>query len=160
MNQYSTILNLMTVDECLAVFYDLDHFTECMQNKGWHRYWPNPLTGYLTEATVDLLHDFHACHIWGMNENEGTEEALIVFFHPYHQVIPRLESIRKKVFEIAQDCKADTTLSIGTALGIIHDLKPILHHQNRAFRKDPVLYMAFKALRTAKKRGGNQIIQF
>lgn len=144
----------------VVAFLDLDGFKNCMEVMGWVRWTPNAITGFLTQQLLKFIREFHAVHIWGINEKEGTEEAILIFYHDFEIIIELLENLRKRIKTLARKLKAPTSLSIGVARGRIFDNKPIKHHRKRDFSKDPIRYLAYKALKEAKKKGGNCIIVY
>jgi hypothetical protein len=141
-------------------FLDLDGFGNCMEHMGWTRYSPNIITGFLTLEIQRLIRDYQAIHIWGMNTKEGTEEAILVFFQEIEPVIAIFKEIQENLMQITRTHNVPTSLSVGIANGKVFDFKPITHHRKSDFRKDPTRYLAYKALKRAKKLGGNQIVVY
>jgi hypothetical protein len=156
-SNYSPNLN-PSLSEGTIVFLDLDKFGECMDFMGWTRYTPNEITGFMTEKIMLWISTYFAVHIWGMNEKEGTEEAMLAFFQDPEEIYDLMESFRNEIFLLAQKIKAPTTLSIGISTGLINmdEIKPISHHRQSDISKDPTRRLAFKAIQKAKKMGGNQ----
>ncbi len=154
------ITGLNSPDCGTVVFLDLDGFKNCMDERGWIRWAPNPITGFLTQELMSYIRKFHAVHIWGINEKEGTEEAILIFYQKQEVICDLFEILRKKLNNLAIDLNAPTSLSIGMAYGRIFDTKPIQHHRKRDFSKDPTRYLAYKALKEAKKKGGNCIVVY
>jgi hypothetical protein len=145
-----------------AVFYDLDHFGACMRKMNWSRYVSNPITAYMSYKTLEFISQYHAFHVWGLNEHEGTEEALLIIMQSSDTLLSLLEAFQKEIMQLAFDLNAPTSLSIGVAEGNIEVgcLKPIYRHNNRDFLQHPLYKMALNALKSAKKHGGNRIFIF
>ena len=160
MEQRKIISNFGSSDYGTVAFVDLDGFKNCMEEMGWARWHPNPMTELLTRELLHFIRKYFAVHIWGLNEKEGTEEAILIFFQESTLIVELFESLRKKVLNLAQKLEAPTSLSVGIASGRIIDTKPITHHRKSDFQKDPTRYLAYKALKEAKRKGGNIIIKY
>ncbi len=143
----------------IIVFLDLDNFKNSMRVKGWTRYSPNPITGYLTNKIVEYIRKFRAIDIWGLNRREGTEEAILFFYQDQDFVQDLMNTLREEIFTIANELNAPTSLSIGMCRGDVPKLKKITRHRKNEFKKDPAIFLAYKALKKAKKKGGNCIVQ-
>ena len=52
----------------------------------------------------------------------------------------------------------DGTVSIGMSYGPILSLKPVRKNRKQTVRNDPTRILAYKALRQAKRKGGNKIV--
>ena len=76
------------------------------------------------------------------------------------EVYTIVNKIRLDIEQIADTSEIPTRLSIGMATGKIYNIKPLLYHSKKEFRKDPTVFLAYKALKEAKKRGGNQIVAY
>jgi hypothetical protein len=63
--------------EGTIVVIDLDDFSNVVKERGWSEYRPNDATARLTELVEDLLRKHQAFLVWGLDEERGTEEAVI-----------------------------------------------------------------------------------
>jgi GGDEF domain-containing protein len=148
-----------STDFGIIAFLDLDNFKNCMNVMGWTRYAPNPITGYLTNKLEDYIRKFRAIDIWGLNRKEGTEEAILFFYQDQNFVYELMDTLRQEIFIRAKKLNAPTSLSIGICKGKVPKLKKITHHSKNEFKKDPAIFLGYKALKKAKKKGGNCIVQ-
>ncbi len=80
----------------VLVIMDLDNFEEVVEERGWSRYRPNPVTGLLTMLVEDFSRRWSGSIIYGLDPERGTEEAVIE--------IPGLsgEDIAQDLVEIAR----------------------------------------------------------
>lgn len=142
------------------VFLDLDRFGECIKEQNWDEYRPNEISGFLTDKLLEYITKFQAVHLWGINKKRGTEEAILLFLQEKEWVKSLFEDLRKQILKIAKKFDANTSLSVGIAYGSIRNLKVVKGHSRKEFIKNPTVYMAYKALKKAKKWGGNQVISY
>jgi GGDEF domain-containing protein len=142
------------------VFLDLDKFGECIEEQNWNAYKPNEISGFLTNKLLEYITKFQAVHLWGINKKRGTEEAILLFLQEKEWVKSLFEDLRKKILKLAKKFGANTSLSVGIAHGPIKNLKVVKGHSRKEFIKNPTVYMAYKALKKAKKMGGNQVISY
>ncbi|MFX0202235.1 MAG: hypothetical protein ACFFCW_39490 [Candidatus Hodarchaeota archaeon] len=137
---------------------DLDHFGEITKKAGWLEYKPNIVSGMLTELVIELLSKHHGTHLRGINFQRGTEEAVLFFSTPDPQILLEdLETLRKRIQLLQGGLGFPVTISIGLAFG------PSLHMRisdSSNLKQIPLFISAKKALRKAKKQGGNRIIVF
>lgn len=137
---------------------DLDHFGEITKKAGWLEYKPNIVSGLLTELVTELLSKHHGTHLRGINFQRGTEEAVLFFSTPDPQILLEdLETLRKRIQLLQGELSFPVTISIGLAFG------PSLHmriSETSNLMQIPLFKSANKALRKAKKQGGNRIIVF
>lgn len=140
------------------VVLDLDHFGEITKKVGWLEYKPNIVSGLLTELVTELLSKHHGSHLRGINYQRGTEEAVLFFSAPDPQVLlDDLETLRKRIKLLQEELGFPVTISIGIAYG------PSLHmriSETSDLTQISLFKSANKALRKAKKQGGNRIIVF
>lgn len=140
------------------VVLDLDHFGEITKKASWTQYKPNIVSGLLTELVTELLSKHHGTHLKGINYQRGTEEAVLFFSSPDPQVLQEdLETLRKRIQLLQGDLGFSVTISIGIAFG------PSLHmriSETSELTQIPLYKSAYKALRKAKKQGGDRIIVF
>ena len=142
-----------------VVLLDLDHFKEIQKKMGWPRYSPNIVTGSLTGLVEQLIRKHHGMLIWGLNETEGTEEAMLIFTFPDTEELERdLAYIREEIYKIGQQTGCEATLSIGIGIGPLSDLKLPKSRRSKDLYSTPTRKLAKKAINIAKKKGGNQII--
>ncbi len=144
--------------ESAIVILDLDQFGSKMKALGWSEYKPNVITGSLTELVTSLLTRHHGTHIRGLDYQRGTEEAVLFFSDPNsEQLLKALKHIMVEIEKLGRDLSQSTTLSIGISFGPV---PPIRLHQNSDLKQVFLYKSAKKALRTAKKQGGNRMIVF
>ena len=141
-----------------VIFLDLDGFKNCTEEMNWIRWTPNPITDFLSTQIIKFIYTYQAVHIWGLNEKEGTEECILIFWKKQSSIFDLLNNLRIDILNIAMKLRAPTSLSVGIATGQINNTKPINHNRKSDFKKDPLIYLAYKALRKAKKTGGNKIL--
>ncbi len=148
------------IDFGTVAFFDLDNFTKCMEKKNWSRYTPNPITSYLTEAILRYIRNYRALPIWGLNEKEGTEETILFLQYDKSSVYKLIKTLKNEILNLAERIEAPTTLSAGIAEGRSPRIKEIKSHSKSEFKKDPTIYLAYSALKKAKKKGGNCIVVY
>ncbi|MEM3526223.1 MAG: hypothetical protein QXV37_02310 [Candidatus Jordarchaeaceae archaeon] len=142
----------------VGIFFDLDNFKEIMKKMGWTEYKPNIITGNLTKHIQLFASKYNANILWGLNQERGTEEAYLEVVEPDPEKLYNdLEEIREKIEKLGKETKSNAKLSIGVAYGKIENIKP---RSKRELIKTPLGKKAWKALKTAKKTGGNKVIQF
>lgn len=132
----------------------------CMKKKGWSEYTPNPITDFLTEKLEKIRRKYHAWVLWGLNKNRGTEEAILYFHQNSKKIYEIFDKLRRKISKLAENLDAPTSLSIGITRGPAPIIKRIKSHNINEFKKDPGIFLVYRALKKAKKKGGNCIIQF
>ena len=143
-----------------VVFLDLDNFNTCMKAKNWSEYTPNPITRYLTHEIMRYVREYRVLTLWGLNRQRGTEEGILFFQYEKEFVQELIEELRKDIRKLAQRHRANTSLSAGLAEGKVPKVKKIKSHSKREFKKDPTIFLAYRALKKAKKRGGNCIVAY
>jgi GGDEF domain-containing protein len=95
--------------------------------------------------------------LWGLDQERGTEEAYLEVVEPdTEELYNDLEIIRKKIEKLGKETKSQAHLSIGVAYGKIENIKP---RSRRELIRTPLGKKAWKALKEAKRTGGNKIIQ-
>lgn len=140
----------------VTVALDLDKFEEVMKAMGWSEYKPNVVTGGLTRLVEELASKLGGVVIHGLDEERGTEEAVIKFVEAdVEEVLKELERVRLEIERIGRESGSNATISIGVYVGPITSLKP---QPLSAAKKAPEVAMALRALRKAKKKGGNRIV--
>ena len=147
--------------ETLVVVLDLDHFGDVSEQMGWPRYRPNAVTGTVTQWCLELLRKYFGIEIYGISELEGTEECMLVFPNgSIDAILGDLEELRVEVQRIGRQIGIGTSISIGCAIVPPPvDLNPARSRRTRDILSDPGRILAHKALKQAKRQGGNQIIQ-
>lgn len=153
-------MNKTWLDQGVVIALDLDDFGRCAEHMGWSEYTPNIITGFITEAVEELVSKHFGVVIWGLDRKRGTEEALLVFQLDYEMIAEELQELVTKVKSMAEGIDAPTSLSIGVAIGPLMRLKPETNNRKKTLAKDPTRVLAYKALREAKKRGGNTIVRY
>lgn len=140
----------------VTVVLDLDNFEEVMKRMNWTEYKPNIVTASLTRLVENLALKLGGVVIHGLDEERGTEEAVIKFVNTnVDDVLRELEKIRLEVERIGLESGSRATISIGVYVGPITSLKP--QPLSRA-KKELEVLMALRALKKAKKKGGNNIV--
>lgn len=147
-------------DQGIIVFLDLDNFETCVKRKNWSRYTPNPITRYITNRIKQFVREYRVLILWGLDEARGTEEAILFFQYEKDFVRELIEELREKVLELAKEKNAPTSLSAGLASGRIPRVKKIDAHSKEEFKKDPTIFLAYRAMKKAKKKGGNRLIVY
>lgn len=142
------------------VFLDLDKFHNCIEKKGWSEYTPNPITDFLTVELEKIIRKYRAMELFGVNKHRGTEEAILYFHQNYKKIYEVFENLRRKLERFAEKMNAPTSLSVGITKGKVPKVKRIKSHNVNEFKKDPYVFLAYKALKKAKKKGGNCIFKF
>jgi GGDEF domain-containing protein len=141
------------------IFLDLDNFGECVRNMGWSEYTPNPISAFLTDEVERYIHERLSVLIWGLDQRRGTEEAIILSYDPIESIQAWCYDLIEDVKAIATELNASTSLSCGIATGIVSEIKAIADNRTKTIGRDPLRWLAYKALRQAKKKGGNRLIQ-
>ena len=140
------------------VILDLDQFGSITKQIGWPEYAPNQVTGLLTELIQELLSKNHGTHIRGLDYQRGTEEAILFFSAPdLQQLITDLKSLKTKIYLLGKQLELPVTISIGVSFG---KLPPIRLRDDSKLMKTLLFKMAQKALRMAKKQGGNHLVVY
>jgi len=139
------------------VVVDLDNFKACTAKKGWTRYTPNPITALLTQRIQQIISVQFGTLLWGLNEQEGTEESLLYFSCGINEIYDTFEALRLEILTLARKEDAPTSLSIGMAYGPVTSLKHAINNRRSTLQKDSTRILAYKALHKAKKLGGNKI---
>ncbi len=142
----------------VVVALDLDHFNEVVRKAAWPRYSPNPITGLLSRLVEDLVIKRRGIVIYGLDWDRGTEEAVIEFVEPdLEDLLLDLEDLRRRIEEAGKTSGTGVTLSIGVSKYEAPDgVKPV--KDRRALKSSPYRYLALKALRKAKRLGGNRLV--
>lgn len=153
-------LVLETVEE-LVIFIDLDNFKEISKRQGWVSYKPNEITGTLTLLVREFVRKYLAEVIYGLDEKHGTEECMLRLTGAldHNKIINDLEQIVNEIQEIGIKCNCEATVSIGVSRGPYTPIRPTGPYQwSKRLFKGQAQKMAHKALRKAKKQGGNRIV--
>ncbi|NPB02479.1 MAG: hypothetical protein GXO28_06180 [Methanopyri archaeon] len=137
----------------LAVAGDLDDFGRVVEEKGWPSYSPNPATGMLTEELERFL-SLHptALVIKGPDRERGTEEFLVEIPAGEHLLEDVEAYWRDVVRRFRERFEGEVTLSVGIAVG------PAPGTRRDAVEGGPASELALKALRMAKREGGDTVV--
>lgn len=138
--------------EGTVVIIDLDRMGETVEERGWSEYTPNPATGLLTRLVEDFVRKWNAYLIYGLDEERGTEEAVIeVPLVEPEELLPDLEEIRRRVRE------AGVTATIVAVKGYVG---PVGREGDRrdAYTATPTRRLAARLLRKAKRAGGDRVV--
>ncbi len=136
--------------EGTVVILDLDMFEKITEERGYNRYKPNVITGTLTQLVESFVRKWNAYVIYGLDYLRGTEESVILIpLTRPEEVIKDLEQIRKEIEKLG------ASLSIGVSYGPIIAVKA---RTRREAYSNITVKNALKALREAKKKGGNKIV--
>ncbi|HDI47101.1 MAG TPA: GGDEF domain-containing protein [Candidatus Methanomethylia archaeon] len=140
-----------------VVIIDLDRFKEIVEEKGWSEYTPNPVTSELTALIKNLISKHFGVVIYGLDEERGTEEAVLEFPSADEEdLLKDLEEIRKRIEEVGLQTRSGATVSIGVVFGAIGVSKPAKRRD--AYRATPLRLLALRALQKAKRMGGNRVV--
>lgn len=146
-------------NDSLVVLMDLDNFKEISTSQGWTKYSPNIITGNLTELVRKLIRNHFGTMVHGLNQEEGTEECMIVFTAPnFNDLLNDLEELRSEIEKFGIKSGTNATISIGVARGPVYNTKPARSRKKEHLYNDPTRALAKKALNEAKKKNGNRII--
>ena len=138
------------------IILDLDQFGKITKEAGWPEYKPNVVTGLLSDLVTELLSKHHGTHLSGLDYQRGTEEAVLFFSAPDPQeLLDELEALKKKIQLLGRDLGLPVTLSIGVSFG---SPPPLRLRENSDLTRMFLFKSAKKALRKAKRQGGNRII--
>ncbi|MEA2070939.1 MAG: hypothetical protein U9O98_06575 [Asgard group archaeon] len=151
-------MTLETIEE-LIIYIDLDNFKEISQKQGWVEYKPNIITGTLTYLVTEFVRKYLGEVLFGLDLKRGTEECMIRLTGAlsHDEIVEDLEEIVNEINEVGKEY--DATVSIGVARGPYTPVKPTVPHQwSRRLLKGYAQKLARKALRKAKRQGGNRII--
>jgi GGDEF domain-containing protein len=140
----------------VTVVLDLDNFKEVMKVMGWSEYKPNVVTGSLTRLVKEVASKLGGIVVHGLDEERGTEEAVVKFVGAdVEEVLEELERVRLEIERIGKESRSNATISAGVYVGPITSLKP---QPLSMAKKAPEVVMASRALKKAKKKGGNRIV--
>ena len=136
--------------EGTVIVLDLDKFKKVTKERGFNEYKPNIITGTLTHLVENFVRKWNAYVLYGLDYSRGTEEAVIIIpmIKP-EEVLGDLEKIRKEIEKLG------ATLSIGVSYGVIVNIKA---RNRREAYENITVKNALKALREAKRKGGNRIV--
>jgi GGDEF domain-containing protein len=140
----------------VTVVLDLDNFKEVMKVMGWSEYKPNVVTGSLTRLVKEVASKLGGIVVHGLDEERGTEEVVVKFVGAdVEEVLEELEKVRLEIERIGKESRSNATISAGVYVGPITSLKP---QPLSMAKKAPEVVMALRALKKAKKKGGNRIV--
>lgn len=140
----------MTLVEGVVVILDLDRFSDLTESMGWDKYKPNIVTGTLTQLVEEFVRKYSANVLYGLDPERGTEEAVIEI--PFVKPEEIINDLRRIKCEIE---KTGATISIGIAYGPLEPIKP---KSRRNAYTGITRRRAYKALKEAKRKGGNRIV--
>ena len=136
--------------EGTVIVLDLDKFKEVTKEKGFNEYKPNIITGTLTHLVENFVRKWNAYVLYGLDYSRGTEEAVIIIpMTKPEEVLSDLEKIRREIEKLG------ASLSIGVSYGVIVNIKA---RNRREAYENITVKNALKALREAKRKGGNRIV--
>ena len=153
-------MTFQTVEE-LVIFIDLDNFKKISEDQGWVAYKPNDITGSLTSLITKFVRKHLGEVIYVLDEKHGTEECMLRLTGAlaHEEIINDLEYIITEINNVGQNCGCDASLSIGVSRGPYTPIRPTGPYQwSRRLFKGQAQRLAHKALKKAKKLGGNRII--
>ncbi len=157
---YSTNLSGWKREVATVAFADLDSFGTCVKSMGWTEYAPNIITSFMTRKAMNFIRNFHAINLWGIRKQRGTEEFILAFFQKSKRVEKLMGELVKQVNNLAKKNGAPTSLSVGLAIGPLSRVKPLKNNSKKELKKRPTVYLAYKALREAKKDQKMSIVRF
>jgi len=136
--------------EGTVIVLDLNKFKKVTKEKGFNEYKPNIITGTLTHLVENFVRKWNAYVLYGLDYFRGTEEAVIIMpMTKPEEVLSDLEKIRREIEKLG------STLSIGVSYGVIVNIKA---RNRREAYENITVKNALKALREAKRKGGNRIV--
>jgi len=136
--------------EGTVIVFDLNKFKKVTKEKGFNEYKPNIITGTLTHLVENFVRKWNAYVLYGLDYFRGTEEAVIIMpMTKPEEVLSDLEKIRREIEKLG------STLSIGVSYGVIVNIKA---RNRREAYENITVKNALKALREAKRKGGNRIV--
>ena len=140
------------VVEGTVVALDLDRFEEEVERRGWSKWSPNEATGLLSSLVEGLARRWRGVVVYGLDWDRGTEEAVLEFPLVKPSELARdLEEIRETVKR-----EAGVTLTIAAVWGPVTG-RPALTRRE-AYYGTPTRRIAWRALRAAKRRGGDRLV--
>ncbi|MFX0211284.1 MAG: hypothetical protein ACFFDT_35210, partial [Candidatus Hodarchaeota archaeon] len=122
------------------------------------RYTPNIVTGTLSTEIELLAQRYFGTIHWGLNFEEGTEEALIFMTNiDLNELVRDLEHLRKRI-----ENQGFTTISIGVGVGPAdkHPKELKTGKREHSLLSSPAALMAKRALRKAKKKNNCICIEY
>lgn len=133
-----------------VVIMDLDRFKEMTRRMGWTRYRPNVITGELSRMVEEFSRRWSARVVYGLDWDRGTEEAVLELpgVRP-EEIMEDLERIRVEIKRMGG------SISMGVAYGPIYPRKA---RNRREAYSSATAKLALKALREAKRLGGDRIV--
>jgi len=136
--------------EGTVIVLDLDKFKKVTKEKGFNEYKPNIITGTLTHLVENFVRKWNAYVLYGLDYSRGTEEAVIIIpMTKPEEVLSDLEKIRREIEKLG------ASLSIGVSYGVLINIKA---RNRREAYENITVKNALKALREAKRKGGNRIV--
>lgn len=141
------------MEEGTIVIMDLDEFGEEVRERGWSEYRPNVVTGTLTSLVQLFVSKWFGTVVYGLDESRGTEEVIIE--------IPGVEP-----GELADDLERikEGVNSVGGRITIVAlkgfvTCKPA-SNRREAYHATAFRRQAVRALREAKRKGGNRVVVY
>ena len=137
----------------VIVVIDLDRFGEYVEKRGLDSYKPNLVTGELTNLVEQFARKFQGVVVYGLDYERGTEETVIEI--PYgvdyvDQIVLELKQIARRIRELGVTLTAIVVVDYVTG-------RPARNRRD-AYRGTPGRRRALKALKEAKRRGGDKIV--
>ncbi len=137
----------------IIIVLDLDRFEEYTVEHGYDQYKPNIVTGTLTNLVKNLVYKYNGSVIYGLDEERGTEEAIIEI--PYFPD-EKIDELKKDLEKIKDEInKLGASISIVVVKDYVTG-KPA-RSRREAYRGTPGRRKALRILRKVKRRGGNRI---
>ncbi|MCS7384781.1 MAG: hypothetical protein NDF53_03500 [archaeon GB-1867-097] len=143
------------MDVGCTIIMDLDRFAEYTLRKGLNQYKPNIITGTLTHLVEEFIEKFHAVHIFGLDEERGTEEAILELPYVDEELLEKIRLELERIRRVIEKLGGSITIAVST--GPV-TCKPV--GKRREAYMDFNRKKASKILRRAKRRGGNRVIIF
>ncbi|MHA1220365.1 MAG: hypothetical protein ACTSQB_01390 [Candidatus Heimdallarchaeota archaeon] len=153
-------LALETVEE-LIIFIDLDNFEELSEKQAWVSYKPNEITGAMTRLITDFIRKHVGEVIYGLDEIRGTEDCMIRLTGAlsHDEIVIDLQNILIQIQSAGLECGCDASASIGVSRGPYTPITPAGPYQwSKRLFKGQAQRLAHKALKKAKRLGGNRIL--
>jgi len=142
-----------TVVPGIIVIIDLDKFGEFVEKYGLDPYRPNTITSELTRLVEQFTQKFRGVVIYGLDYKRGTEEAVIEIPYGVEYLDPVISELK---------CIANRIRELGVTLTAVVAVDHVSGRPAKSRREAYVGTLsrrrALRALRRAKKKGGNRII--
>ncbi|MHA1448902.1 MAG: hypothetical protein ACTSP4_05725 [Candidatus Hodarchaeales archaeon] len=155
--QNDNIDNSSAILKVVVVFLDLDNFKVTTERLGWTKHSPNPCTGAMSSLITEMTRKFNGRVLSGHDPVRGTEEAMILFnFVSVNRIEREIVRVQQEIAKNGVHCSLSAGIAC-TNSSDIEDITKVIKSAKKGKIKHPLLMMAKKQCRIAKKKGGNCI---